>query len=176
LPETDNEQDWKLKIQFQLDNKFLQNVIIRIYGCTSEDYCMSTNSIPLFTVEAKGSPLSLIRRLREDYMIGSTYFILSISSLLVLILTLCYKKCKFFNVFNQLLIFGASTIFLGTIIESFAHKEDDVMQYSALSAQLFSCVHIIFSLKYLQASITIPIKLQAEDNSEPRENFDVEAP
>ena len=54
------------------------------------------------------------------------------------------------------MIFAASTILFAINIKSLIDKKDEVIIFATISAQMFSSVHIIFSLEYLKASYTIP--------------------
>ena len=47
-------------------------------------------------------------------------------------------------------------------IRSLIDKRDEVIIFATISAQMFSSVHMIFSLEYLKASVTIP-RIQHND-------------
>ena len=86
-------QDWNLSIEYDLDTKYRQNVIIVIIGCSSDGDCAAIGKdAELFEIVVVGSPQSLIRRVKEDYVIAPTYFILAFSSLVILILTALKKE------------------------------------------------------------------------------------
>ena len=98
MPDSDAMQDWNLNIEYELDTKYRQNVIIAIVGCSPDGDCAAAGKdADLFEILVVGSPKSLIRRVKEDYVIAPTYFILAFSSLVILILSTLKKEQRWFN-------------------------------------------------------------------------------
>ena len=98
------------------------------------DECLEDGSNHLFKVQAVGTPQSLIRRVRENWVIAPTYFILAVSSLVVWILTVFKKERRCFNLLTQFLIFGASSVLFSATIKSLVDKKDEVIIFATISA------------------------------------------
>ena len=138
-------------------------MIFSIYGCSSELECgVEDKDSVLFHVEVVGSPQTLIRRVREDYVIAIFNSILITASIGVFIFLAARKRLEiFFIVSLALIITGSFMLVLASVYSILFH--DKVMLYNAISAQVFSWFHCIFALEYLFSSLTVPIECVEQD-------------
>ena len=158
-------------------------MIILVEGCKTEEYCGLDDANKLFSVKAIGSPQSLLRWFRESTICAALYGVLAVSSIIVF--TLTFKKPAFFTMYTQLFILTGSISETVIWTNTAVSKRDNPLFLPAISAQFFSCVHLIFAMKYLLASIRIPLqadfeakldeeekKLEADDSEEETDTID----